>query len=408
MSLRRRGWTLVLLCFVLGAAIVVPACLKPAGIRYPGLPGVSDGALHIINFDVGQADALLVIYRGKSMLVDCGSPMRAPNKPIRQIPRRLDALLGTRHIDYFVVTHYHQDHVGAPGNQPNRRDPMGIYALIERKGVTIGTLIDRGFWFIGEPGATQRHYESYSKRWLATGVAQTRRVVGPGDTIDMGEGLEVTVVSASGNGLLGQLQSMFPTFMQEARPSENDYSVGLKITHGDFEMFTAGDLSGKNVLRQYGPVRESYTDIESRVSHVVGPVEVYRVNHHGSRHSTNPCFGQVLRPQVSVFSTGVNRYGHPDPDVVERLDRYGDIYITGGVDPTLAHRIDPSFVVGDDVEILVQPGGARFWVNGKPYVSLSDAEELARPLGEEDLCAQNVNVVRPEDYEVDTSESSGD
>ena len=95
---------LVLLCLALGG------CLRPAGIRYPGLPNPSDGALHIINFNVDQADAMLIIYNGRTLLVDCGAPLGKPELTAQRIPRRLDALLGHRHIDYFVITHYHQDH----------------------------------------------------------------------------------------------------------------------------------------------------------------------------------------------------------------------------------------------------------------------------------------------------------
>jgi beta-lactamase superfamily II metal-dependent hydrolase len=384
------------------------SCLKAAGVRYPGLPTLDDGALHVINFDVGQADALLIMYRGKSLMVDCGAPKSQPLKASRVVPRRLDALLGSRHIDYFVTTHYHQDHLGAPGNRRNRRDPMGLFSLIERDGLTIGTLVDRGFWFIGKKGATQKSYEKAVGRWLKKGIAKRRRIVKPGDTIDMGQGLDVKVLSAAGNGVLGRMESLYPDFITTARPSENDYSVGLKITLGDFEMFSAGDLSGKNVVRIHGPSKESYTDIETRIYREVGPIEFYRVNHHGSRHSTNPCFAQTLRPQVSVFSTGYNKYGHPDPGVYTALKRYGDVYITGGVDPRRERHIDKADIVGDDVEVLVAGDGGRFWVNGKEYRSRNDQDELAEPLGEMPLCDKISPKMTPKLYHVDGGSGSSE
>lgn len=396
---------------ILPLLVALVCCLKPAGIRYPALPTIYQGALQIINFDVGQGEAQLVLYNQKSMLIDCGVGSNAL-KTNRVIPRRLDALLGNRHLDYFVATHYHKDHLGGPGDQPNRRDPIGLWALIEREGVTFDNMLDRGFWSIGEHGATQKHYERGVKTWLQRGVVKNRRVVQVGDKIDMGEGLDIEVVAASGNGLLGRLQTLFPTFIAEAPPSENDYSVALKITFGDFEMFTGGDLSGRNIVRDHGGSRQTYNDIETRVAKKVGPLEVYRVDHHGSAHSSNPCFAQTLHPMVSVFSTGNNRFGHPDPEVYERLKAYGDVIITGGIDPSRKDLVASSEIVGDDVEILVAPGGKTFWVNGKEYRALADAEELARPLGGESLCPvgrDDEALVQPGGYEVEQpGEVSGD
>ncbi len=358
--------------------LISTGCLKPAGIRYPGLPEADDGALHIINFDVGQADALLVIYRGKSLLIDCGSPLTSPLRASHRIPRRLDALLGKRHIDYFLITHYHQDHIGAPGRQRNQRHPSGIYSLIERDGVTIGTILDRGFWTVGKKGATQKKYEAAIQHWISSGVVERRRAMHPGDTIEMGRGMTLEVVTASSNGVLDRLNAMYPTFLTENPASENDYSIGLKLTLGDFEMFTAGDLSGYNLVRHFGPKTQSYNDIETRIAAQVGPVEVYRVNHHGSRNSTNPCFAEVLRPAVSIISTGKNTYGHPDIDVYRRLKSFGDVRITGGADDQVIDLIRDD-IVGNDVEVLVDPEGKLYWVNGKAYTALSEEEERARP-----------------------------
>ncbi len=355
------------------------SCLKPAGIRYPGLPTMADGALQVIAFDVGQADALLVLYRGKSLLIDAGTSRNEPNKAVQRIPRRLDALLGKRHIDYFLISHYHRDHIGGPGNTSRNHRPTGLFALIEREGFTIGTLLDRGFWTLdSKKGDTERNYEHAIGEWLASGAVERRRQLRPGDSISLGDGLSIDVVTAAGNGQLDRLKALFPSLMTEYHPTENDYSLGLKITLGDFEMFTAGDLSGRNVLRQYGSNKESYNDMESRIAKEVGEVEVYRVDHHGSRFSSNACFLQVLAPMVSVISSGDNSYGHPDPEIYKRLKSYGDVRITGGADRRVRDVVQQD-IVGDDVEVLVAPDGKRFWVNGKPYRSLSEEAERARP-----------------------------
>ncbi len=371
-------------------------CSQIAGVRYPNLPSLDKGAFQIINFDIGQADAVLMIYKGKSILFDCGSPLHDPLRPSQVIPRRMDAFLGRRYVDYFIISHYHKDHVGTPATR--RAKDSGIYALIERDGLRIGTIIDRGFWTAGKPGATQLHYQKAVKTWLREGIVKKRRVVRVGDKIELAEGIDIEVITAAANGVLDRLNTLYPRFMAYAPPSENDYSVGLKITLGNFEMFIGGDLTGRNVLRRHGRTAQSYTDIETRVAHVVGPVEVYRANHHGSHHSSNDCFAGTLAPQVSVMSTGKNRYGHPDPEVYARLKKLGDVYITGGADER-TRKIVEADIVGDDVEILVAPKGDRFWVNGRAYKSTSDAEEMARP-GSKVNCPE-ITSLRPGDYAQD-------
>ena len=60
------------------ALFTLCSCIAPAGIRYLDLPLEKDGALHVVNFDVGQADATPILYNGKTILFDCGSPNHAP------------------------------------------------------------------------------------------------------------------------------------------------------------------------------------------------------------------------------------------------------------------------------------------------------------------------------------------
>ncbi|MEO1173885.1 MAG: MBL fold metallo-hydrolase [Myxococcota bacterium] len=352
------------------------AC-SPVGVDRPGLPTAQDGALQIVVFDVGQADATLIHYKGRSMLIDAGSGQYDRQMASRRIPPRLDAIVGDRHLDYFMISHYHRDHIGIPGGLRSNRVPAGIFGLVERGGVTIDTVLDRGTFSLGDPPAVRGYFDRGVKRWMSVGAVKRRRIVRPGDTIDMGDGLEVEVISVSGNGYLEKLKAAFPTMIENTPPSENDYSVGVVVRLGDFEFFSAGDLSGRSVLRKFGRKSQLYTDVESPMAELIGPIEVYRVNHHGSRYSTNPCFAQVLHPQVSVFSTGRNTYGHPDADVYDRLKRFGDVYITGGADNRVIDYVLDDVVRGD-VEIVVSPGGERYWVNGRAYHSLTEAAERTR------------------------------
>jgi len=63
---------------------------------------------------------------------------------------------------------------------------------------------------------------------------------------------------------------------------------------------------------------------------------VLKVGHHGSEHSSSPAFIEAVGPSVAVIQVGAeNRYGHPDPEVLEALggrlvlrnDRAGRVHI---------------------------------------------------------------------------------
>ena len=53
-------------------------------------------------------------------------------------------------------------------------------------------------------------------------------------------------------------------------------------------------------------------------------MDVLKVAHHGSGNSTSQQFTEKVLPDYSVISTGRdNTYGHPDKDVVSRLENSG-------------------------------------------------------------------------------------
>ena len=59
-------------------------------------------------------------------------------------------------------------------------------------------------------------------------------------------------------------------------------------------------------------------------SAVVGPVDLLKVGHHGSASATSDEWLDELAPHDAVISVGRrNTYGHPTPDVLERLARHG-------------------------------------------------------------------------------------
>src|SRR4051812_44780937 len=64
--------------------------------------------LRIVHFDVEQGDSTLIVSPdGHALLVD-GGPTGTGTRRI--VPRLRE--LGVARLDYAVVTHYHEDHIG--------------------------------------------------------------------------------------------------------------------------------------------------------------------------------------------------------------------------------------------------------------------------------------------------------
>jgi competence protein ComEC len=52
--------------------------------------------------------------------------------------------------------------------------------------------------------------------------------------------------------------------------------------------------------------------------------DMLTIGHHGSKNSTTPEFLAAVRPRLAVISSGVeNPYGHPAPQLLERLEQVG-------------------------------------------------------------------------------------
>lgn len=93
--------------------------------------------------------------------------------------------------------------------------------------------------------------------------------------------------------------------------SGNDASVVLMLkAYGRTVLFT-GDLeeAGEEELLKTG---------------LLSAVDVVKVAHHGSRTSTSRAFLASIKPKAAVISAGKhNRYGHPSPVVIKRLEEEG-------------------------------------------------------------------------------------
>lgn len=292
--------------------------LAAAAFLASTLFGQANGKLQIHFMDVGQGDgAVLISPRGEVVLFDAGKDMkrRDCSKPLAYLDQ-----LGVKRIDYLVVSHYHFDHIGCV---PEVLDQAPLQK----------DAFDRGQNY---PGATYDNYVS--------AVSDHRKTPQVGDAIrlDQGSGNEVvvTVVALNGAGI--------------KTSNENDLSLAATIAFGQFKAEISGDLSGDNT--------DQYEDIETSVAPKVGRIDVYKVHHHCSSHSTNEAWLTTTKPTIGIISTGDgNSYGHPSADCLERLHKQGvRTYWTeagAGADPEAG--LD---VVGGNIVVEVALGAATFTV----------------------------------------------
>ncbi len=62
----------------------------------------------------------------------------------------------------------------------------------------------------------------------------------------------------------------------------------------------------------------------------IGPCDILKVAHHGSKGSSSEAFLKAVRPKAAWISCGMNNsYGHPHRELIKRLQRVTEnIYIS--------------------------------------------------------------------------------
>jgi beta-lactamase superfamily II metal-dependent hydrolase len=246
--------------------------------------GAAPLRMYFVDVEGGQA-TLVVSPSGTSMLIDAGWPGFGG----RDAARIADAAkaAGITKIDYLVVTHYHDDHVG------------GVPQLAGR--MKIGTFVDHGP-NREDSDDTRENFATYE-----TVLAGAKRmVVKPGDRIPV-DGLEVVVVSADGKSIMkalaggGQENPLCATEPAPPEdPSENSRSVGVMITYGKLRVLDLGDLTKKKELGLVCP------------NNLIGSVDLFVVSHHGSAQSNMRALVHAVRPRVAIMDNGAKKGGNPE------------------------------------------------------------------------------------------------
>lgn len=226
----------------------------------------SGGILKIHYIDVGQGDSILLQQGGHNMLIDTGTN-DSTDSLISYLSKQ-----NIGKIDYLVLTHPHEDHIG------------GADKVIEK--FNVGTII--------MPKITQTT-KTYKDVVAAMNTKKLKAEAPvPGSAFKLGD---------ANCEILGPINSN--------KEDLNTYSIVMKVTFGSNSFMFTGDAQTSN---EKDMIKKGYNL----------KADVLKVGHHGSRTSSSEAFLEAVNPKYAVISCGKgNDYGHPHKEIMDRLQKLG-------------------------------------------------------------------------------------
>lgn len=240
------------------------------------------GELNVTMLDVGQGECVGIETREHHVyLVDAGSTSKKKTGQYQIIPWL--KYIGTQSVEGIFITHWDEDHISAVGellewSKSSRVKIRRIFLPdVALKDEVLETLLQ------------QIEEANVSVEYLSAGEYMT-------------------------DGAL-QISCLHP-YAKKVPEDRNDASLVLRLSQGDFQMLLTGDLekSGEDwLVEQARPATQN-------------PLRctILDAGHHGASNATGEALLDLAQPGVVLISCGKNnRYGHPAPETLQRLEERG-------------------------------------------------------------------------------------
>ena len=232
--------------------------------------------LKIYFIDVGQGDSCLIITPlNKKILIDSGGSALNDDFDVGKetlVPYLLAR--GIKTIDYIMISHFDADHCN------------GFIAVLEN--LNVKKVV------IGEQYKISNEYTNIMK------IIKKKKI--PVMVVKNGDRLYLDPYT--------YLDILYPKEKLEFN-NLNENSIVTKLHYYNFSMLFTGDLGiegESKLLRQHNE-----EELKS---------DVLKLGHHGSKGSSSGEFLNAVKPKIVLIGVGENNtFGHPNDEVLERLEK---------------------------------------------------------------------------------------
>lgn len=244
--------------------------------------------LEITFFDIGQGDsALIQMPNREKILIDAGPT----NIIVSKLQNKFSFL--DRDIDYILMTHPDADHVS------------GFYFVTQN--FNIKNILENG-----DKNKDTQIYKNIKDQFKMSDLTKKEIFVNCGDKINYEDKdkPKIFILHPEQNNLILN--------------DTNENSIVALLVYGKYSFLFTGDADKeveKNLFREIDRCFD-VADINF-IKQNLKNLTVLKVSHHGSKSASSEDFIKILKPEYSVVSVGIkNRYGHPNKETVETLEKY--------------------------------------------------------------------------------------